>query len=71
MGDNASHKTIEDLQSRLVFQEDAIDHLNKTIARQDQAIELLRQQIQYLYGQLKQLSEQRPEAPQNEVPPHY
>lgn len=71
MGDNDAYKTIEDLQSRLVFQEDAIDHLNKTIAQQDQAIELLRQQIQYLYGQLKQLSEQRSEASQNEIPPHY
>ena len=64
--------TIEDLQSRLVFQEDAIDHLNKTIAQQDQAIELLRQQVQYLYGQVKQLSEQqRAESPQSEIPPHY
>ena len=64
-------KTIEDLQSRLVFQEDAIDHLNKTIAQQDQAIELLRQQVQYLYSQVKQLSEQRSESQQNEIPPHY
>ena len=66
------HDTIEDLQSRLSFQEDAIDHLNKTVAQQDQAIELLRQQIQYLYGQVKQLSEQqRSENPLNETPPHY
>ena len=71
MDNSDSHETIEDLQSRMVFQEDAIEHLNKTIARQEQAIELLRQQVEYLYGQLKQLSEQRPEAPQNEIPPHY
>ena len=66
------HDTIEDLQSRLSFQEDAIDHLNKTVAQQDQTIELLRQQIQYLYGQVKQLSEQqRSASPLNEIPPHY
>ena len=64
-------KTIEDLQSRLAFQEDTIDHLNQTVAQQDRAIELLQQQVQYLYDQLKQLSEQRSEQQQNEIPPHY
>lgn len=63
--------TIEDLQSRLSFQEDAIDHLNKTVAQQDQTIELLRQQVQYLYAQVRQLSEQRGEESQTEIPPHY
>lgn len=71
MEQNIPQKTIEDLQSRLVFQEDAIEQLNRTVARQDQTIDLLRQQVQYLYGQLKQLSEQRPESAQNEIPPHY
>ena len=69
--DSNTEKTVADLQSRLLFQEDAIDHLNKTVAQQDQAIELLRQQVQYLYGQLKQLSEQRADMQQNEIPPHY
>ena len=62
---------IEDLQTRLVFQEDSIDQLNKTVARQDQAIELLQQQVQHLYGQFKQLSEQQAESSQTEIPPHY
>ena len=64
-------KTIEDLQSRLSFQEDAIDHLNRTVAQQDKTIELLQQQVKYLYAQVKQLSEQRSEQQQNEIPPHY
>lgn len=73
MDNTQLHETIHDLQSRLIFQEDAIDHLNKTVADQDKAIALLRQQIQYLYGQLKQISEQqRHEAlPHSEIPPHY
>ena len=62
---------IEDLQSRLAFQEDAIDHLNKTVTRQDQLIELLQQQVQHLYGQVKQLSEQNAVSQQSEIPPHY
>lgn len=62
---------IEDLQTRLAFQEDAIDHLNKTVARQDQLIELLQQQVQHLYGQVKQLSEQSGVSQQSEIPPHY
>lgn len=62
---------IEDLQTRLAFQEDAIDHLNKTVTRQDQLIELLQQQLQHLYGQVKQLSEQSAVSQQSEIPPHY
>jgi SlyX protein len=62
---------IEDLQSRLAFQEDAIDHLNSTVAEQAQQIHILREQIKYLHGHLKQMSEQQSELSAVEIPPHY
>ena len=66
-----STKIIEDLQSRLVFQEDAIDHLNKTVAEQASQIDILQQQIKYLHDQIKQVSEQQSESSSVEIPPHY
>jgi len=68
---NDSADTIEDLQSRLVFQEDAIEHLNKTVAEQASQIDILRQQLSYLHDQIKQISEQQPETGTMEIPPHY
>ena len=64
-------KIIEDLQSRLVFQEDAIDHLNRTVAGQADQIDILQQQIKYLHNQLKQVSEQQSGSADVEIPPHY
>ncbi|NNJ91213.1 MAG: SlyX family protein [Gammaproteobacteria bacterium] len=69
MSDSAD--IIEDLQSRLVFQEDAIDHLNKTVAEQASQIDILQQQVKYLHGQIKQISEQQSETGTAEIPPHY
>lgn len=64
-------QVIQDLQSRLAFQEDAIDALNKTVTQQSGEINLLQQQLKYLHGQLKQMQELQKEQGQHEVPPHY
>ena len=73
MNDEAENPLITDLQSRLLFQEDAIEHLNRTVAEQDRSIEQLRQQLTYLYGQLQQVLEQQAAAGDggNDIPPHY
>lgn len=64
---------IEDLQSRLAFQEDAIDHLNKTVAQQSEKIDQLQQQLQIVYGSIKVLAEQQGTEGISgiEIPPHY
>lgn len=69
-----SSEIIEDLQSRLAFQEDAIDHLNQAMASQADRIDILQQQIRYLHDQLKQLGERQDggvDTVLNEIPPHY
>ncbi len=61
---------LTDLEVKLSFTEDLVDHLNQIVARQQQQIDLLMRE-------LRQLREQVPDgggAPRNlrdELPPHY
>lgn len=65
---------IIELQTRLAFQEDHIQELNRVVADQDQEIRLLQHQVKdlvkrfddYIYAQ-----EQARTAPTDDRPPHY
>ena len=69
----AGHEQISDLQARLVFQEQAIDDLNKTVSEQHNEITLLKDQLKQLYGQLQSLESLLGNDSVNdiELPPHY
>lgn len=61
-----------DLQSRLAFQEAAIDELNSSVSRQQREIESLRQDLRQMAELLRELKTgladaEGPEPP----PPHY
>lgn len=60
-----------DLEIKAGFTEDLLDHLNQTIARQQQQIDLLLHEI----GQLRQQSAQADaggfRSLRDELPPHY
>ncbi len=74
MSDKQKHRSdIEDLQTRVLFQEDVIEHLNATVAQHAQEIDLLKKQLQFLYEQVKEQQEkmQQGAAAQVEIPPHY
>jgi len=63
---------IIDLEIRLTHQEDHIQELDKIIYQQQQAIDLLQEQIKHLQGKLKNVSENNILSPSEEVPPpHY
>lgn len=65
---------IEDLQSRLAFQEDLISTLNDQVARQDQAIKALQAQVREINRKLNDVVYQvEAVTPNNssEKPPHY
>jgi SlyX protein len=65
---------IVDLQTRLLFQEDALQVMSGQMALQGQELQTLRQQVQILNQRLNDLFyqlEQRGGAPANERPPHY
>lgn len=63
---------LTNLETKLAFQDDLLESLNAIVASQQQQIDLLQQQVQLLYDQLRSL------APSNiagvtadERPPHY
>jgi SlyX protein len=61
---------IETLESRLAFQDDTIETLNKTVTEQWTKLEALTRQLVALREQLQEAESQMP-RPANEPPPHY
>ena len=69
---NDTDKRLMDLEVKLSFAEDLLDHLNDLVARQQEQIDLLIREV----GKLK---DRAPEAgggagtrdPRDDIPPHY
>ena len=65
-------KRIEELESQLAFQDELIESLNGTVAKQDGEILELKRQFSLLSERLKEIGDASPgAAPQDETPPHY
>ncbi len=64
---------LEKLQTQIAFQDDLIDTLNQAVASQSREIDLLKQQLQFLYEQMKEQIEKNAAGSfsQIEIPPHY
>ena len=61
---------IDMLESRLAFQDDTIETLNKTVTEQWAKIDALTRQLLALGERLQEAESQMP-RPANEPPPHY
>jgi SlyX protein len=61
---------VEALETKLTFQDDTIETLNKTITEQWLKIDALTRQLGILNDRLQQAEAQMP-RPANEPPPHY
>jgi len=61
---------IDTLESRLAFQDDAIETLNKTVTEQWTKIDALTRQLVALSERLQE-AESQVTGPANEPPPHY
>jgi SlyX protein len=61
---------IDVLETRLTFQDEAIETLNKTITAQWQQIDALMRQVADLSVRLQEAESNAP-GPTNEPPPHY
>lgn len=71
--DNTSDR-LEDLESRLVFQDDLVEQLNDVVARQDRLIADLQGRISNLEKRLEDLADGAASSGESEgfeVPPHY
>jgi SlyX protein len=73
--DSSTEAAIADLQSRVAFQEDTLQSLNKIIAAQDASIAKLQQQLQVLNRKVMDLAEAVEHKPMSvgdePPPPHY
>ena len=67
-----SDARIDELESRLAFQEDLIERLNEVVARQDREIALLTRRLADLQGKLEDVAASAASAAEGfEPPPHY
>lgn len=65
-------KRIDELESQLAFQDELIESLNSTVARQDREFLELKHQLSRLSERMKEIGDASPdELPQDETPPHY
>ena len=65
---------LDELESRLAFQEHIIESLSQVVARQDKEILELRQQLAELLAQVKEFDDMATAAGPSsgfEIPPHY
>lgn len=62
---------INDLESRLAFQDDTIQSLNDIIVRQQQHLDKLSRKVELLNNGHNELLEQWREFEDNTPPPHY
>lgn len=63
---------LTELEVKLAFQEDLIETLNLTVARQQQQLDLLQAQFRALYQQVTASASTAAESnPRHEIPPHY
>ena len=62
---------LDKLELKMMSAEDQLDELNRTVWRQQQEIELLREQVRELARQLKAIQPADPLRPEDEIPPHW
>ena len=65
-------RRIDEIESQVAFQDELIESLNTTVARQDRELLELKHQLSRLSDRLKEIGDASAgEAPQDETPPHY
>ncbi|MBK7664378.1 MAG: SlyX family protein [Sterolibacteriaceae bacterium] len=72
--DDTRHVTearITELEVKLSFVDDLLETLNRTVYRQQQEIEQLRQELRVLRQQLQASIPTEPRSLRDEIPPHY
>lgn len=63
---------IVQLQSRLAFQDDTIEHLNQAITQQQQDMDKLKMQMSFVAKRMKEISTSQVASLSEETPPpHY
>ena len=72
--DSKNDSRLEELESRLAFQDDLIESLNEIVARQDRDLSLLTHRLTKLESRLREIGESVSspgDSAGHEAPPHY
>lgn len=65
-------KRIDEIESQVAFQDEIIECLNSTVAKQDRELHELKHRLSRISERIKEIGDASPgEAPQDETPPHY
>ncbi len=62
---------LESLETKMMSAEDQLDELNRSAWRQQQELDLLREQVRHLAQQLKTIQPGAASRPEDEIPPHW
>jgi SlyX protein len=63
---------LDELETKVAFQDDLVEELNRIVAAQQLQIDLLQKQVQLLYDHVRSLSPSNlATATEEERPPHY
>lgn len=62
---------LETLETKMMSAEDQLDELNRTVWRQQQELDLLREHVRQLAQQLKTIQPGGSSRPEDEIPPHW
>ncbi|WP_020202211.1 SlyX family protein [Cupriavidus sp. WS] len=63
---------LTELEIKVAFQDDLLETLNLAVARQQRQIDLLQEQLQALYQQMRSGGPGGADnGPRHEIPPHY
>lgn len=62
---------LNELEAKLSLAEDLLDALNRTLYRQQQQIDQLRQDVRALRRQLQDGAPREAASPGDQIPPHY
>jgi len=65
------NEMLEDLQTRISYQEAEIQSLNTAVTEQRQEIDVLQRQVEQMLGLLKELRPGLPVGGDEPPPPHY
>jgi SlyX protein len=60
-----------ELETRLAFQDEAIDGLNRSLVEQQKAMDRMSLELERLHDRLKAMTPSPLDADEPEVPPHY
>ena len=62
---------LTELEIKLSFTEDLVEELNRTVARQQEQITLLQDELRALFQQMQQMAPAEKADLREDIPPHY